>query len=82
MLVSVAPVSAPAAKLAAVAAPEAVSVPVNTSPTGKVPGVGRVQDLRDVARDRSFKHVFLVVVTRIRNDGVLYFRSAPYLYAK
>ena len=41
-----------------------------------------VQDLRDVARDRSFKHVFLVVVTRIRNDGVLYFRSAPYLYAK
>ena len=42
-----------------------------------------VQDLRDVARDRSFKHVFLgVVVTRIRNDGMLYFRSAPYLYAK
>ena len=42
-----------------------------------------VQDLRDVARDRSFKHVFLgVVVTRIRNAGLLYFRSAPYLYAK
>ena len=42
-----------------------------------------VQDLRDVARDRSFKHVFLgVVVARIRNDGVLYFRSAPYLYAE
>ena len=39
-----------------------------------------VQDLRDVARDRSFKHVFLgVVVTRIRNDGVLYFRNAPTL---
>ena len=34
------------------------------------------QDLRDVARDRSFKHVFLgVVVTRIRNNGVLYFRE-------
>ena len=42
-----------------------------------------VQDLRDVARDRSFNHVFLgVVVTRIRNDGMLYFRSAPYQYAK
>ena len=39
-----------------------------------------VQDLRDVARDRSFKHVFLGVGgTRIRNDGVLYFRSAPSL---
>ena len=39
-----------------------------------------VQDLRDVARDRSFKHVFLgVVVTRIRNSGVLYFRNAPSL---
>ena len=31
-----------------------------------------VVDLRDVARDRSFKHVFLGVgVTRIRNAGVL-----------
>ena len=39
-----------------------------------------VQDLRDVARDRSFKHVFLgVVVTRIRNDGLLHFRNAPSL---
>ena len=39
-----------------------------------------VQDLRDVARDRSFKHVFLRVgVTQIRYDGVLYFRSAPSL---
>ena len=39
-----------------------------------------VQDLRDVARDRSFKHVFLGVgVTRIRNNGVLYFRNAPSL---
>ena len=33
MIVSVAPVSAPVAALAAVAAPEAVSVPVDTSPT-------------------------------------------------
>ena len=33
-----------------------------------------LQDLRDVARDRSFKHVFLgVVVTRIRSAGVSYF---------
>ena len=40
----------------------------------------KVQDLRDVARDRSFKHVFLgVVVTRIRNDGLLHFRNAPSL---
>ena len=39
-----------------------------------------VQDLRDVARDRSFKHVFLGVgVTRIRNAWVLYFRNAPSL---
>ena len=31
----------------------------------------------------SVRHVFLGVgVTRIRNNGVLYFRSAPYLYAK
>ena len=42
-----------------------------------------VQDLRDVARDRSFKHVLLGVgVTRIRNAGVLYFHNTPYLYAK
>ena len=53
-------------------------VPSVTSPLSRT-----VQDLRDVARDRSFKHVFLGVgVTRIRNNGVLYFRSAPYLYAK
>ena len=39
-----------------------------------------VQDLRDVARDRSFKRVFLgVVVTQIRNDGLLHFRNAPSL---
>ena len=31
-----------AAKLAAVDAPEAVSVPVDTSPRGEVAGVGRV----------------------------------------
>ena len=37
-----------------------------------------VQDLRDIAGDRSFKHVFLGVgVIRIHNAGVLYFRSAP-----
>ena len=49
MMVSVAPVSAPvAAKLAAVAAPEAVNVPVDTSP---VPGVGRVVDGECAARD-------------------------------
>ena len=39
-----------------------------------------VQDLWDVARDRSFKHVFLGgVVTRNRNAGVLYFESLWYI---
>ena len=50
-------------------------------PCGDVRAVSHlsvVQDLRDVAGDRSFKHVFLGVgVIRIHNVGVLYFRSAP-----
>ena len=49
-------------------------------PCGDVRAVSHlsvVQDLRDVAGDRSFKHVFLGVgVIRIHNIGVLYF-SAP-----
>ena len=49
-------------------------------PCGDVRAVSHlsvVQDLRDVAGDRSFKHVFLGVgVIRIHNAGVLYF-SAP-----
>ena len=50
-------------------------------PCGDVRAVSHlsvVQDLRDIAGDRSFKHVFLGVgVIRIHNAGVLYFRSAP-----
>ena len=50
-------------------------------PCGDVRAVSHlsvVQDLRDVAGDRSFKHVFLGVgvIIRIHNIGVLYF-SAP-----
>ena len=49
-------------------------------PCGDVRAVSHlsvVQDLRDIAGDRSFKHVFLGVgVIRIHNAGVLYF-SAP-----
>ena len=52
MMVSVAPVSAPmAAKLAAVAAPKAVSARGHVAQRGEVPGVGRVVDGECAARD-------------------------------